>query len=678
MTIKKRLRLLLYSSLLFPVCLSGQDTPPVRFVNMGKMAVSPGPNNGTSLFVPHSMKMLCGAEVSQTGRTVLGGNFLHNSDGKVFTTVYDPSSPLTGVFVFSGNNDYTDYIQTITSTLTPYNPQEGSLVSGMMDKSSMFLAFPNVEISSPVKLTSQMGISVGNLEFKGASLLLESDKNDGSIDDVWKLSKDQDASLLVHGSVSGYGTGGEDGHLEIERVVKANFGDSIKANSNRIGFSAPLSNMYVDYFSDHWVYDPQNKKYITSRTTRFEKGRGYFVFIREEDGQRNNQRPEDNVADSLIIQNTKFVFNRSYYPDFLDNFSAQLREEDRTRPQEQLITEDVAVSIKDGENYLGNPYTCAIDIEEMFTSWNEDWSPEASGVRFNLEVGIWSGQASNYLYATPDMSAIDKLDRDEKIIPSQQLFVVKAKTAIPEGISIPRAARVHNAHRFLKSSGSNNDELMLEVREEKLGTYGRLVCGFRPWATLLGNDPSDASFTPSQSGLSPMLYTTASDGKQLSISALPFGTSYMDVSFIAADSLRGERSYQLRATRQESLSTESAILIDRVTGIEQDLFQTPVYEFTSQSGTFQDRFRIVFSPSQTNGIDELESDMRRIYSVGNTLYLSGFSQSDVNQPFSVYSTTGSVVYQNTVSNEGTSSYELNPVPGIYIVKYKNTNIKIKL
>ena len=669
MKIKKRLRLLLYGSLLFPLCLSGQDASSVRFVNKGKMAVAP--NGGTSLFVPYSMEMLPGAEVSQTGRTVLGGDFLHNATGNVFTTNYDNLPGITGVFAFSGNNGYT---QKITSTLTPYDPQS-SYVSGMMNKGNMSLSFPNMEISNRVKVAPQMGISVRNLEFNGANLLLESDANGSNNGIDWAESKDQDASLLVHGIASGYGTDDNTGYPEIERVVKANFGQSISAISNRIGFSAPLSNMYLDYFSDHWVYDPQEKRYLTSRAAQFVLGKGYFVFIREKDGQKNNQHPEDDVDDRLTIQNTTFLFARNYYDDFLVRFGALLDTDDQVKPQEKLVTDNVPVSIKTGDNYLGNPYTCAIDIEKLFTLWGEDWQTNTPVIRFKKEVDIWDGKASGFLKVTPDMSA---LDNGEKVIASQQLFLVQSNQTVATGVSIPKGTRTHNAHRFLRSNESYNNEIMLEVRENKLGTYSRLVCGFRSWATDLGDDPSDASFKLSQSGLSPMLYTTAADGKQLSISAIPFETPYVDVSFIAADSLRGERNYQLRATRQESLTTESAILIDKLTGTEQDLFQTPVYEFTSQAGNFHDRFRIVFSPSQTNGVDKFESDMHRIYSVGNTLYLSGFLESDIDNPFAVYSTTGIVAYQNKISHAGTSTYELNLVPGIYVVRYKNINVKIRL
>ncbi len=652
--------------LLFPLCMSGQDPSMIRFVSKGKMVILP--NTGTTLYVPQSMEMLPGAEITQKGRTVLGGDFIHNATGTVFTTNYANLVDITGVFSFSGTSGY---VQKLTSTLTPYDPQDGVPNNGMMNKTNMFLAFPNMEVANKVKVTPQMGISTKNLEFKGANMLLESDPNGVKEGNAWIKSKDQDASLLVYGTVNGYGTEGNKGYMEIERVVKANFGKIVTAASNQIGFSAPLSNMYLDYFSDHWVYDPQAKKYLTARNAQFEPGKGYFVLIRELSGQ--SEHPEDNVEDDLYIQNTKFVLARNYYEDFLSRYGSWLPVADKVRPQEKLLTSNIPVSLKSGDNYLGNPYTCAIDMEKMFTAWGETWDTSTSS-RFEKSIKVWDARASNFISATPGLSA---LDEGQEVIPSQQLFLVTAKQDIAS-LQIPAVARVHNAHRFLKSAGNYDNEIMLEVSENLLGTYSRLVAGFRTWGTDNGNDPSDASFTPSLSGLSPMLYTTASDGKQLSISAIPFGAKYMDVSFIAADSLRGERMYSLRASRQESLSSESVLLVDKFTGEEIDLFQTPVYEFSAKAKDLQDRFRIVFAPSLINREEMEELSQKTIYNRGNNLFLDNFRDSDTGQIFRVYNATGMIVYQNRIIHAGTNMYELSLTPGIYIVKYGTLTAKIKL
>lgn len=665
---KMKKRLFLYACLLFPLGMSGQAPSEIRFVNEGEMWVAS--NGVTTLYVPNSMLMLPGAEITQSGRTNLDGDFLHNASGNVFTTDYSNLLGITGVFAFSGKN----YTQRITSTLPSYDPQDGPAASGMMDRKNMYLSFPNVEIANHVAITPQMGVSTNNLLFNDANLLLQSDDNAGNNGAVWSKSKDQDASLLVYGTVSGYGTGGDDGYMEIERTVKANFGKSVTASSNRIGFSAPLSNMYLDYFSDHWVYDPMAKKFLTARNTQFVPGKGYFVFVREQSGQPDH--PEDNVDDDLHIQHTTFLFARNYYEDFLTRYASVIPSADQIKPQEKLVTTSVPVEMTAGDNYLGNPYTCAIDVATLFTSWGETWSTLSPVIRMKKEVDVWDGQASNFLAITPDMS---QLDEGEKVIASQQLFVVNNTQGATSSLSIPANARTHNALRFLKNTAASyNNEIMLEARESRLGTYGRLVAGFRSWSTDRGDDPSDASFLPSQSGLSPMLYTTATDGKQLAISSLPNGTPYLDISFIAADSLKGERTYQIKATRQESLQTESALLIDKLTGVEQNLFEYPEYEFTAQAGDSRDRFRIVFSPSAITNIDGNEVTPRKIYAYNHQLHLIDFTDSDAGRDFRIYNTTGILVYQNKINHAGANVYDLNLIPGIYIVNYETMNVKISV
>ncbi len=647
--------------------------PPVVFYNKGAVQVSePG-----KMYVKGGMHMNPGAAVTQNGLTVLTGDFIHDAFSNVFTTNY---STVTGTVEFRGNTD-----QMVTTRLEAYTPAQTGGNSGKMDRKNMFLKFPDFKINNGnrVIVTPSMGVSVNNLifdsEIHGGRLRLKSDSNvqDPSArpdDDLFLENTDQDASLLVEGIAIGYKDStktviGSGDYMEIERNVRYNRGrvadddepDPIEDPMKFFGFSAPLNNIHLDYFTDHFVFDQRlnggEGDYNSKRWNRFEPGVGYFIIIREVPHQHVNPRPQDNVVNGMYIQNEHFIFNRTFYPDFFTWGFPGYSEEGQ--PQEVLNTDNVTVPLKTGENYLGNPYTCALDVKKLFAAWNGLIKPE---------MKIWSGYGGNWLTLTPDMSTTDD---PQPVIPSQQMFCVEGLED-KGNFEIPKSARTHNAQRYFRSNNTFRNELLIEVRDAELENFSRMVIGLRSWGELSGEDQSDSRFLQTPDGVSPQLFAVVPHKDSsvpydtLTINSLPEDVTSSDFDFVPSFKKKGNRKYIMNFRRQESLETEMAVLIDKKTKMEINIWETSSYEFYADMNDDTQRFAVLFkSPTQ---IEEANLRPRDAYLQNQTLYIIHNQESDIRKPVEIYNASGMLVYKNEIVQAGTNTYELNLAEGVYIVR----------
>ena len=635
---KKVIKIALLSIPVFGGWISLSAVPPVVFQSKGPLQVS---SLGV-MRVEGGMHVVEGAVITQNGLTVLTGDFIHDASANVFTTNYTGS--VTGVVEFRGSD-----VQTVTTNNPAYTPLIGGTTAGKMDRKTMYLKFPDFKINNGnrVIITPSMGVSVNKLVFTNGNLRLKSDENG---------INDQDASLLVNKPVDSY-TGG---FMEIERNVVYNLGKVVGATGMKyFGFSAPLANMYLDYFTDHWVFDQRMNGgaggYDIHRYDRFDPGIGYFVIIREQSNTTVSD-PEDYIRDGLQIQNTHFLFNRTFYSDFWNwDWNALVPASDNPVPQEVLNTGDVSIpgGLKQGDNYLGNPYTCALDVTALFTAWSGNIVPS---------VWIWSGQAGSWLIITPDMSTMDNL---QKIVPSQQMFVVEGVNNV-SSFTIPASARTHNAHRFLRSDTPLHNELLIEVQDAELDNFTRMAIGLRSWGKLSGDDESDAKWLKNEDVNVPQIYAVVPDDT-LSINSLPEDTRSTDFDFVPAQ-IEGNRKYVMRISRQESLNTEIAVLVDKKEDVEINLFENDTYEFFADRNDNTQRFTVRFAPEYINVTDDANILPREAYCQKQTLLITNNRESDIEKPVEVYNISGQLVYRSEIAHAGTNTYELNLTEGVYIVK----------
>jgi len=716
--------------------------PPVVFYNKGAVQVA---TNGT-MYVKGGMHMasevvsgtvVSDAVVTQKGLTVLTGDFIHDASSNVFTTIYGASSnPVTGTVEFRGNTD-----QMVTTRLEAYTPAQTSPARlDQMDRSTQYLKFPNFKINNTkrVIITPSMGVSVNNLDFTSGRLRLKSDKN--------SIAEHQDASLLVAGVAFGYQDSLKNvicsgNFMEIERNTFNIPGDvnSWTLGSRRaIGFAAPLKDMYYDYFSNHVVEDlritphPKWGYRLHRPWVRFTPGLGYFAAIRQ---VTNTEVDGDYLEDGMPIINEKFVFGHTFYPDFFkpsDNVVSELypcgsypwnkgvdqynncapltpstkgfpweyewqdgismdNPEGVPQPQETLNTGDVPVSLVAGSNYLGNPYTCALDVDALFEYWKNNcgaqygYEVQEKGDNFYPWVRIWDGKINNYLFLGYG-DGMTTLDGGERIIPAQQLFVIYANAAVLHDFKIPASARTHNPHRFMRAAQTPlRNELLIEVMQKEVIKGSRMAIGLRSWGKESGDDRSDVKFTPNNDIHTPLIYATVPEKKgsatpvKLSINSLPEEIVSTDFDFVPMQ-IEGTYKYVMKFSRWESLETEIVLLRDNATGVLHNIRKDGAYEFeakfeTGEGSDFHKRFTIMFK--YPNQIEDSNILPRDAYFYGQTLNIIYNQESDIRKPVEIYNTSGLLIYRNEINQTGTNSYELNLVEGVYIVRSGEMVKKIK-
>ena len=638
----------------------GAVVPPIVFQSNAPVQVS----SSGIMRVEGGMHMNEGAVITQNGLTVLMGDFIHDASTNVFTTDY--TGTITGVVEFRGSD-----VQKVTTNKPAYTPQmAGGPTASKMDRTTMYLKFPDFKINNGnrVVITPSMGVSVNKLLFTSGRLRLKSDENGGN---------DQDASLLVVKDASGYrdsiaGTPVSGNYMEIERNVIYNLGKVAGTTGFKyFGFSAPLANMYLDYFTSHWVFDQRMNggagDYDIHRYHQFDPGIGYFVVVRQQPNTTMTN-PTDSIRDGLLIQTEHFLFNRTFYPDFWSwNWSTSVPVSDKPFPQEVLRTSNVTIpgGLKTGDNYFGNPYTCALDVNALFTAWGSNIVPS---------MWIWSGQASNWLVITQDMSTMDGA---QKVVPSQQMFVVEGVNNLST-FTIPASARTHNAHRFLRSTDNlPHNELLIEVQDWELDNFSRMAIGLRSWGKLSGDDESDAKWIKNEDVNVPQIYAVTSQQDTLSINSLPEDTRSTNFDFVPAQ-IAGSRKYIMRISRQESLSTPMAVLVDKKENKEINLLENNSYEFFADKDDNAQRFSILFAPVNNTRIDETDVRPREAYCQKQTLYIINNWDADIQKPVEIYNTSGLLVYQDKIMQAGTNTYELHLAEGVYIVKSGEMIKKIKI
>jgi hypothetical protein len=134
-------------------------------------------------------------------------------------------------------------------------------------------------------------------------------------------------------------------------------------------------------------------------------------------------------------------------------------------------------------------------------------------------------------------------------------------------------------------------------------------------------------------------------------------------------SVANSGQYTIEATDLEV--EEAVILEDRFNHTFQDMKVNPVYSFTSNAGTFNERFVLHFTNTETVGVGETESvaDEVRVFNTSNKQVKVWVSNTTEYQgaTVKVYDAIGNLVERkNMTSNE--LLLDLDIANGIYVVE----------
>lgn len=623
-------------------------------LNKGKMFV------GNTLYVGGSIQTEGSSEIIQKGNMIVTGDFINNvTSGHVFT---DTQADNTGSFEFRGNAD--------------------QIIRGTASKDANYINFPakliinNQATDGAVTLKADKSATAQNIEVRKGRLILDSEP-------VASKRETNNAHLLVEGTVT---TG-----IQVNLAMGNNYQNKYVA-----GFASPFETLYADYFFFNFLSRPSNaglfgdsEQLITNPRTKLEPGVGYLAglsIIPDGDSYYTTERdPRWNDADPTKRAKDMFRFSRivaepTFFFKYLDNTVAP-----GYITEEKLNTGNVTVNLKKGFNYLGNPYTAPLDLEDIVNQTTAgDWGASNASLKNGFYVLTnGSGSASNnkqeftftvsYLKRQAVGGTTTHSPYNPDVVAPMQMFIVWAENNM--NLTIPKNKRKHETVSYLRSAAANEpiDELLIETTDMETEGFDRLCVVFRENASLAAGDFYDApKFFNTSRGVN-QIYTRSSDGKNLSISVVPNSTANLVMYFEPASKAQ---AVTLKADRLESLvSVSNVILEDTKTGAKVDLRQTPEYSFTSSPSDKADRFVLRFAGTSTGVEESTATNVRATYADG-IIFVHGLQESDLGNSIALYSMSGQQFYAGRVNEISPCHIQKDLSKGAYILKINKHTIKL--
>lgn len=362
--------------------------------------------------------------------------------------------------------------------------------------------------------------------------------------------------------------------------------------------------------------------------------------------QLSNSSPLEHTTGYQVVQSAPKIYT----------FKGNLVNSDISR---QLTYTDTA-EFK-GQHILGNPYTAAINIqnidfgaaEQIVYLYNTgsiaDWATNSGGTGEN------PGQYQSTSRLTAGTGGIPGQ------IASMQGFLVRTTT--PTTLNIPYSATQKNTERQRVKAAATTEKAysIIEVRgsryADKMWLFSQAECtpGF-------DNGWDGRKFFGSS--LTPQLYAITPDGN-MQINATN------DLNNTELGFYNGEdSSYKLRFTHSNLEGTYPALyLLDLQDNSLTDISLSGTeYEFAANTtNTGASRFRIVTSPGITTDLDgHMRDNTLKIFSRGRIIFVD--NKVDTSGNLSVYDVAGVRVYTANFSKNSTSGLQTTLLPGTYLAR----------
>ncbi len=295
-----------------------------------------------------------------------------------------------------------------------------------------------------------------------------------------------------------------------------------------------------------------------------------------------------------------------------------------------------------GWNLLGNPYPSAIDWDLITKNTEVDGTVYVWDVSGNYIT--WNGSIGNLV--------------DGKI-PATQGFFAHASAALAS-VTFTDASRVHSNASFWKSKTTLEELLTIKITNNANIKSDKVFINFNQEATS-GFDSQFDAYKLAGDADAPEIFTAGNPILSTNVLNSISETSVIPLGFKAGV----EGIYTLTAEGMETFTNGEPILLEDVkTGILTDLRTQPAYYFTSETGTFNERFMLRFAPFV--GIQKTENLILHAYANGKTIYVSipeGYTGT-----VNVYNVFGQLVANKAQISPGMINIDLNSAPGAYVVQ----------
>jgi len=399
------------------------------------------------------------------------------------------------------------------------------------------------------------------------------------------------SSALKTALIDGSGTGEINGNVTIQRYLASGFGYKY--------FSSPFQAAHVSEFSDNMKLAdpfPAFYKYDESSLTS-----GWVIYI-DPEGLLN---PLEGYAINFGSSSSPTVFDVT---GVVNNGSLS----------KTLYNHNNLYS--QGFSLVGNPYPSPID-----------WDATSGWTRTNIDDAVYYFEASTTdefggSYVTY-LNGVSSNGIASNVIPSMQGFFVHVTDGswpVTATFSVNNDVRIVNlTPPFIKSGTESRSLLRLtaEFADDSLSD-DPVVIYFDEKATFNFDGQLDALKLMNTDWFVTNLYTIASDGRHLSINALPVTKdTLIRVPLGLSINRDGNIIFKIR-TLEGDLADKDIYISDIVANTEQDLLSGKDYRIDLAAGEYNNRFFINFHSINTGIIDNpVDDDLFKIYSYRGILKL---------------------------------------------------------
>lgn len=554
--------------------------------------------------------------------TIGDGIVVYNGSETSFSNTSLTANTTYDYKFYSVNNDYYSVGQEILSTTTgkSISPSangnwnststwnSGSIPTSIDDVNltSTYLVNVDVESATCANLTinseSKLEVNTGQALTVENAILIKSDAtNTGSLINKGTIS----GNITIERYMTNYSTANNGWHL-----ISSPVSDFTIAGSD----FAPVSGDDDLYKFDETVNSENWLNYDggTFGDTKFEVGKGYLAAYKN----AITKEFSGSITTGSVTKNLSWTDNATY----------------------------------EGLNLMGNPFTSAIDWDEV---------TKTAGVG----VSVYVLQASTNQYLSWNGSTGDLTDG---IIPSMQGFFTYAN-ALSQSITMESDDQVHQTNPYYKSVSelaANTMKLNVVGTEGTSNTYLQ----FREDATTNFDIKTDAykifGYTTA-----PEIYTTDLENNY-SINCLPLNRNSYDVTLGINNSNEGD--YSIVISNTESIEEMYSISIeDNKTGTLTDVTNGTEINYSSEDGDDPNRFTIHFGVVGIEDQPEVESIQSFVH--GQQLTVIGNTG---NTLLEIINIQGQIVLSEKIQLDGRFSKNLNLKSGIYIVRTNSISNKV--
>ena len=340
-------------------------------------------------------------------------------------------------------------------------------------------------------------------------------------------------------------------------------------------------------------------------------------------------------ADDIVPAGTGFAFQTS--KDAWNTFVAY----ENVNKNRAFKAKDLSAALDEnlsetsehrGWNFVGNPWMTFYNIHS---------------VDFTAPITVYNYDNGTY-------KAYSIIDDDVALHPTQAFFVqcpedVSVITFPARGRQLTKDITNQNGGKLRGANAAKRNLVDVEIKSEDASDNTRIVVNEE---AVMGYDyGSDATkFFADSDAL--QLYSLDSDGAAYAINERPASDGFVDLAFIAPKA--GE--YTLSLTRNQM---GTVILTDMETGRDTDITLND-YVFSTEAGSFTDRFRLSLFPIDVTGIEGTRNDKPEVKVIEGGIDAAGH--------VSVFSVDG----RNIAEGEGVLYLE----KGTYVVRAKSESVKV--